>query len=146
MLGKLAKWLRILGFDAAFSSRMDDDDLLDLAVAEGRILLTRDTGLIGEAREAHTLFIRSDVWRKQVLQVLDELDLWEAVRPYTRCLECNSDLKFLPKERARNLVSPFVLERSEAFALCPHCGRVFWKGTHLDNMAKKMEGILKGRK
>jgi uncharacterized protein with PIN domain len=146
MLGKLAKWLRILGFDAAFFSKIDDDDLLSLAKAEGRILLTRDTDLSEKSGEVQTFFVRSEVWRDQVLQVLDELDIWNAARPYSRCLECNTDLKPLPKERARNLVSAFVFEQSEAFALCPDCGRVFWKGSHFEDMNEKIIDILKKKK
>ena len=146
MLGKLAKWLRILGFDAVFFSKIDDDDLLSLAKAEGRILLTRDTDLSGKGGKVQTFFVRSEVWRDQVLQVLDELDIWNAARPYSRCLECNTDLKPLPKERAINLVSPFVYEQSEVFALCPDCGRVFWKGSHFDDMNEKINDILKEKK
>jgi uncharacterized protein with PIN domain len=146
MLGKLAKWLRILGFDTAFFSKIDDDDLLSLAKAEGRILLTRDTDLSEKSGEVQTFFVRSEVWRDQVLQVLDELDIWNAARPYSRCLECNTDLKPLPKERARNLVSAFVFEQSEAFALCPDCGRVFWKGSHFEDMNEKIIDILKKKK
>ena len=146
MLGKLAKWLRILGFDAVFFSKIDDDDLLSLAKAEGRILLTRDTDLSGKGGKVQTFFVRSEVWRDQVLQVLDELDIWNAARPYSRCLECNTDLKPLPKERARNLVSAFIFEQSEAFALCPDCGRVFWKGSHFENMNEKIIDILKKKK
>lgn len=146
MLGKLAKWLRILGFDTLFFSIIDDDDLLSLAKAEGRILLTRDTDLSGKGGEVQTFFVRSEVWRDQVLQVLDELDIWNAARPYSRCLECNTDLKPLPKERARNLVSAFVFEKSESFALCPDCGRVFWKGSHFEDMNEKIIDILKKKK
>jgi len=146
MLGKLAKWLRILGFDAAFFSKIDDDDLLSLAKAEGRILLTRDTDLSGKGGEVQTFFVRSEVWKDQVLQVLDELDIWNAVKPYSRCLECNTDLKSLSKERAKNMVSPFIYERSQAFALCPDCGRVFWKGSHFEDMNEKIIDILKKKK
>jgi len=146
MLGKLAKWLRILGFDAVFFSKIEDDDLISIAEGEGRIILTRDTGLIEKADDARTLFIRSEAWREQVLQVLDELDIWKAAIPYSRCVECNAVLKSLPKERAINLVSPFVYEQSEAFALCPGCGRVFWKGSHFENMNETLDDILKKRK
>ena len=143
MLGKLAKWLKILGFDSAFFSRIEDDDLLDFAQKEKRILLTRDTGLIERSRGIKTLFIESEVWPEQVQQVLDAFKLREKARPYTRCIECNTALKELPKERARNLVTPFVYERAEEFALCPQCGRVFWKGTHLEDMDGKVDKILR---
>ncbi len=144
MLGKLAKWLKILGFDALFFSKIEDDELLRLADAEGRILLTRDNGLVERAHRGgvEVLFIDSEEWRSQVGQVLDEYHLRDKSRPYSRCIECNIVLKELSKAKARNLVTPFVLEQAQAFALCPDCGRVFWKGTHHADMEDKVREIL----
>ena len=84
-------------------------------------------------------------FRLKVCQVLDEFGLWGKVKPNSRCLECNRALKALSKARARNLVSPYVLEHAESFALCPGCGRVFWQGTHFGDMERKIEAILKRR-
>jgi len=146
MLGKLAKWLKILGFDATFFSKIEDPELLDLAQKEKRILLTRDTGLIEKAKKVDTLFIESEDWNDQVEQVLNAFDLWKNIAPYSRCIECNAVLKDLPKSRARNLVTPFVYEQADSFALCPGCGRVFWKGTHHQDMEFKIEEILRKKK
>ena len=146
MLGKLAKWLKILGLDALYFSKIEDGDLLALAQEEGRVLLSRDNGLIEKSRSIKTLFIESEDWNTQLEQVLNEFELWEAVSPYSRCIECNVELKDLPKKRARNLVTPFVFERARSFALCPECGRVFWKGTHHKDMEFKIEEILKKKK
>ncbi len=143
MLGKLAKWLKILGFDAAFFSKIEDSELLTLAHKEGRILLTRDNGLLEKSRDIQTLFIGSEDWNEQVEQVLDEYKLWQNIQPYSRCIECNVELKNLPKSRARNLVTPFVFEKAEAFAICPSCGRIFWKGTHHEDMEYKIDEIMK---
>jgi hypothetical protein len=143
MLGKLAKWLKILGFDAVFFSKIEDTELLALAKKEKRILLTRDTGLLEKSRDIQTLFIESEDWNDQIEQVLDAFKLWQDVQPYSRCIECNAELKDLPKNRARNLVSPFVYEKVDAFSICPDCGRVFWKGTHHQDMEVKLEEILK---
>jgi uncharacterized protein with PIN domain len=142
MLGKLAKWLKILGFDALFFSRIEDDELLALARKEGRILLTKDTGLVQRAQNVETLFLESDEWPDQVRQVLAHFDLREKVRPHTRCIDCNVPLKNLPKQNAKNLVSPFVFERADSFALCPDCGRVFWRGTHFEDMEAKIQDLL----
>jgi len=146
MLGKLAKWLKILGFDATFFSKIEDPELLDLAQREKRTLLTRDTGLIEKAKKIDTLFIESEDWNDQVEQVLNAFDLWKNIAPYSRCIECNAVLKDLPKSRARNLVTPFVYEQADSFALCPGCGRVFWKGTHHQDMEFKIEEILRKKK
>ncbi|NIO49766.1 MAG: hypothetical protein GTN73_10090 [Candidatus Aminicenantes bacterium] len=145
MLGKLAKWLKILGFDTLYFSKIEDSALLDLAQQEGRVLLSRDNGLIEKSRDINTLFIESEDWNPQLEQVLDEFDLWPDIRPYSRCIECNIELKDLLKKRAKNLVAPFVYERATSFAICPRCGRVFWKGTHHQDMEFKIEEILKKR-
>ena len=143
MLGKLAKWLKILGFDALFFNKIEDDDLLSRARKEKRILLTRDTGLIEKAKDVETLFLESEEWRDQVKQVLDKFSLWERVNPHTRCIDCNVKLKDLPKKNAKNLVTPFVYKHADSFALCPGCGRVFWRGTHFKDMEFKIEELLK---
>jgi len=145
MLGKLAKWLKILGFDTVYFSKIEDSDLLALGQKEGRVLLSRDNGLIEKSRDIKTLFIGSEDWKPQLKQVLDEFDLWPEIKPYSRCIECNFELKDLPKRRAKNLVAPFVYERATSFAICPRCGRVFWKGTHHQDMEFKIEEILKKR-
>jgi len=146
MLGKLAKWLKILGFDAVFFSKIEDDALLEITKKENRILLTRDTGLLGRTKKEKSLFIESENWRTQVEQVLDRFDLWKDVEPNSRCIECNVRIKDLPREKAKNLVTPFVFENADTFALCPDCGRVFWRGTHLKDMETKIDDFLKKRK
>ena len=143
MVGKLARWLRLLGFDVAYYRRIDDDKLLGLASQEKRVILTRDHELINKAKKRQSLkqrflLIESERWEEQVEQVLDHFKLRDKINPNSRCLECNSQLKILPKARAKNLVPPFVYEQAEGFALCPGCGRIFWKGTHFQDMEKKL--------
>ena len=142
MLGKLAKWLKILGFEALFFSKIEDDELLTIARKEGRILLTKDTGLIQQAKDVETLFLESEEWQEQVQQVLEHFNLREKVNPHTRCIDCNVVLKNLPKKNAKNLVSAFVFDKADSFALCPNCGRVFWQGTHFKDMEAKIQEIL----
>lgn len=147
MVGKLARWLRILGFDVAYFSKIEDENLIRLATRERRTILTRDHELIKKAirkksLKQRTLLIESERWEEQVEQVLDHFKLRKKIDPNSRCLECNEKLKFLPKSRAKNLVPPFVFERAESFALCPACGRVFWKGTHFRDMEKKLARFI----
>lgn len=146
MLGKLAKWLKILGFDALFFSRIEDEELLEIARKEKRILLTRDTGLIRKAKDVETFFLESEEWPEQVKQVLERFGLWGKIDAHTRCIACNVELKNLPKKNAKNLVTPFVYKHADSFALCPVCGRVFWRGTHFRDMEQKIEEILKKNK
>lgn len=143
MLGKLAKWLKILGFDAVFFSKIEDKELMAIAQKEDRILLTRDTGMVKRAKIVETLFIDSESWKEQIKQVLDHFNLWDDVKPNSRCIECNFPLKEISKERAKNLVTPFVYKTADTFALCPECERVFWRGTHLQDMEFKIGELLK---
>jgi uncharacterized protein len=142
MLGKLAKWLRIIGFDAAYGNRAADRELLQTARRERRVLLTRDRRLLQSAKNVRGLLIESEDWPRQVAQVLDAFGLRDKARPMTRCLACNLRLKRLSRKNARNLVAPFVFERASAFSICPRCGRVYWPGTHFGDMDKRLAKIL----
>jgi hypothetical protein len=142
MLGKLAKWLKILGFDVDYDHKAKDSELLNIARKQARVLLTRDVRLLERAKDIRGLFIESERWQEQVKQVLESLNLRPQAKPYSRCIQCNVELKDLPKAKARNLVAPFVLEHAASFAVCPECGRVFWQGTHFEDMESKMVRIL----
>ncbi len=142
MLGRLARWLRVLGFDVAYFPRIEDTALLGIARREGRVLLTRDTGLFERKGGHPALLIESGRWEDQVVQVLDAFGLKDRVAPHTRCLDCNAPLKPVPKERARNLAAPFVVERAGSLALCRACGRVFWKGSHAADMEARIRRIM----
>lgn len=143
MLGKAAKWLKILGFDVLFFPKAEDDELLAVARRDGRTLLTRDHALIAGAGGTTCLLIESEVWEEQIRQVLAHFGLAAAARPFSRCVECNAAVKPLSRENAANLVAPFVLEQGRDFALCPVCGRVFWQGTHFEDMEVRVAALLK---
>lgn len=142
MLGKLAKWLKILGFDTLFLPD-EDDWILAAARREGRTILSRDRELIRRAGRHPALLIESDRWPDQARQVLARFDLMGEARPFTRCLECNALLEPLSREGAARLVPPHVLEKSASFSLCPHCGRVYWAGTHHLAMEATSRELLK---
>ncbi len=136
MLGTLAKWLRILGFDAVYPRRLSDDGLLDLAKSEDRILLTRDRDLLGR-RNARTVYISSDDLDEQVGQVLRDLNL--AIEdPLSRCPVCNDRVVAVRREEAQGRVPEGVFERQREFWSCPGCGRYYWQGTHWDRISEKI--------
>ncbi len=137
MLGTLARWLRILGFDASYPRSLPDDALLDLAQREERILLTRDKDLRGR-RNVHTLYISSDVLDEQVEQVLRNLGL-RIQSPLSRCPVCNEVVVEASREEAAGAVPEGVLTRQERFWKCPECGRYYWQGTHWARMSEKIE-------
>jgi len=137
MVGKLARWLRILGFDVAYSNTFSDDDVVQIAEVENRIILTRDTRLASRRNLPPFLLIESDHYREQVRQVLRTFNLKE-FRIFSRCLECNTPLQNVDKETVFEKVPHYVYLTQERFALCPSCNRVYWRGTHADAMLKRM--------
>jgi uncharacterized protein with PIN domain len=137
MVGKLARWLRILGFDVAYSNRFEDDELLRVAEAENRIILTRDRRLASRRMSARCLLIESDNYRGQLRQVITEFNL-EHFEVFSRCIECNSELRQVDKEDVFERVPPFVYLTQERFAMCPSCRRVYWHGTHAAEMIKHL--------
>ncbi len=143
MLGKLAKWLKILGFDTVYFSRAEDDQLIQVARRERRILLSRDLKLLQRVDSQRSLYVASEAWREQVCQVIQAFGLEAKINPFSRCLHCNHRLKRLSRQNARNLVSSFVYQRARRFAFCPRCGRVFWQGTHFQDMEAQLETIFK---
>jgi uncharacterized protein with PIN domain len=137
MVGKLARWLRILGFDTAYSNKFEDDELLRIAQSEDRVLLTRDTGLASRSGSIRHVFIESDHFREQLRQVLKDLGLKD-FKVFSRCLECNTPLVEVDKEDVFEKVPPFVYLTQERFASCPSCRRVYWHGTHAEEMLKRI--------
>jgi len=158
MLGTLAKWLRILGYDTLFDPGLDDHQLVRLARAEGRVLLTRDRELARRRGVRHLLIV-SESLDEQIRQVWAELDLEPSAqggrarsqtspsgggaqgRRVPRCPVCNEVLEAIDVEAARSRVPPYVAETQQAFCLCPACQRVYWRGTHWQRMQQYLEEI-----
>jgi uncharacterized protein len=138
MLGKLARWLRILGYDTLYQKHRSGTDIGLQASQSGRLLLTRDTTLFAALPPDTALFIESDHLEAQLLQVARacSLDLSEAV--LTRCPECNAVLERVAKADVAGRVPDFVYHTHADFACCPHCGRVYWKGTHQADMLARI--------
>jgi uncharacterized protein len=137
MVGKLARWLRVLGIDVAYSNKYRDDEIIEIARSEGRIVLTRDAGLVSRRVNVLFVMIESDDYREQVQQVIQKFSLNEFA-VFTRCLECNVLLEPVSKESVFERVPPYVYLTQEHFALCPSCNRVFWHGTHADQMLRRI--------
>lgn len=137
MVGKLARWLRVLGCDVVYSNDLDDDGIVRIAEAENRIILTRDSGLIARKSVPRYIFIENDHYREQVRQVVETCGLKE-FKVFSRCLECNTPLEDVDKEAVFEKIPPFVYLTQDRFAACPDCGRVYWHGTHADQMLKRL--------
>jgi uncharacterized protein with PIN domain len=132
MLGRLARWLRALGYDTHYDSSLDDAALAELARRESRILLTRDVELT-RRKNLKTLLIQDDKVMQQLRQVIHALGLDEDAA-FTRCVECNAELIALEHAHAAALVPPYVMKTQTRFRRCPKCGKVYWRGTHWSHM------------
>lgn len=133
-LGRLAAYLRMLGFDTLYDAGAADEELARLSGDEGRILLTRDRGLLKRSMVTHGYCVRSEEPREQLLEVVRRFDLSGSLRPLTRCLRCNGALQPVAKEEVAHLLEPRTLAYYTEFHRCQTCGRVYWPGSHLEHM------------
>lgn len=134
MLGRLAKRMRLLGFDVLYDRTLDDNEIIRLSLDQDRVILTRDGSLVARPLAANHLLISSDFVREQIAQVLSAFPL-EALHPLTRCSTCNAHLDPIGRQHARDLVPRQVYDTMESFLLCPRCGKIYWNGTHVRRMA-----------
>jgi uncharacterized protein with PIN domain len=143
--GKLARWLRMMGYDTLFFKDIEDGRLVDMAMKEGRVVVTRDTQIakrrVAASGSLKVILTRDDDPRKQLLQVMKELSLDCRQMLFTRCLECNRRLKPRSKEEVKDLVPPYVFSTQTQYMQCPSCSRVYWQGTHWRRMKSALEEI-----
>jgi uncharacterized protein with PIN domain len=141
-LGKLAKLLRMFGFDAQYSNAITDEELARLARAEKRIILSRDRGLLKRRTVTHGYLVRSAAPRRQLAEVLRRFDLAGSLRMFSRCMECNLPLSRVDKASITALLPAVVALTYNDFSRCPGCGRVFWRGTHWERMTALAAEVL----
>lgn len=141
-LGKLAAYLRMLGFDTLYRSCFSDPELVRISNQEKRILLTRDRGLLKHASVTHGYWLRSTDSRKQAEEVVQRFDLVRRIQPFTRCMACNGLLRPVVKTKVAALVPKRVAELYEEFRQCDACGRVYWEGSHHSRMTKLIQRLV----
>jgi uncharacterized protein len=141
-LGKLATFLRILGFDALYRNNYNNDALVQISVGERRILLTRDRGLLGRKEITHGYRVLSTNPEKQLIEVVQRFDLSRAARPFTRCLRCNDLLQSITKEAVGERLPPKTREAYDDFHICLSCQRLYWEGPHYQRMKELVKRIL----
>lgn len=137
-LGKLAAYLRMLGFDTLYRNDWDDEDLAHLASSERRILLTRDRGLLRRSAVTHGYYVRETVPRRQVVEVVRRFDLAGLIQPFARCMRCNGLLCRVPKQEVSDLLPPRTRRYYDTFFRCADCGRIYWHGSHV----QRMQGLI----
>jgi uncharacterized protein with PIN domain len=142
-VGKLAKWLRMMGYDTLFFKGSDDSRMVSTALDEGRVILTRDTQIMKRrvvtSRRLKAILIKSDKPELQMQQVINDLNLDCQFRPFAICLECNQPLLERSKQQVEGRVPPYVFQTQNQYVECPVCHRIYWRGTHWQRMTSKLK-------
>ena len=141
-LGRLAAYLRMLGFDAMYSNSASDRELAFLTRCEDAILVTRDRYLLMRSEVVRGYWVRSTNPKSQLLELSDRFNLLSSMRPFTRCMSCNGSLEPVSRQSLLESLPPKVLEKRE-FSRCSTCGKVYWQGTHHDRMTRMLDWLKK---
>ena len=140
-LGRLTRYLRMMGFDVYYKNNLSDDEIVKISSKERRAILTRDIGILKRTEVTHGYFIRSDNVEKQTQEVVNRFDLQKSIKEFTRCFECNSELSKIEKEKIIQQLPPMVAASQNEFFICPKCQKLFWAGTHHQKMLSLVQKI-----
>jgi len=140
-LGKLARHLRMAGFDALWTNHWDDDEIIRIAALQRRTILTRDKGLLRRGEVERGYFVRATESEAQLAEVVRALQLEPLIAPFTRCRECNVPLEDVAREAVIDRLPEMVRGLYERFKRCPGCERVYWEGTHFARMRALLERV-----
>jgi uncharacterized protein with PIN domain len=141
-LGKLARYLRMLGFDSAYDRDWDNVTLVDLSLRQKRIILTRGLEVLKQNRVTHGYWLRHHEPRQQLQEVLRALDLFGQVRPFTRCMDCNGRIDKADKAVISDQIDSRVLQRFKEFRQCQDCGKIYWHGSHYKSMFQLISKVI----
>lgn len=147
MLGRLAKWMRLLGYDTYYCRDIDDARLLRIAKTEKRILVTRDSKLCQrrpiKRGEIVAVLIESEHLENQLKQLFQVLNLCPTLRKLSLCAYCNVPLEKAAKEEVEEKVPAYVYQNQKDFSRCSKCGRIYWKGTHFKEINQRISNLVK---
>jgi uncharacterized protein with PIN domain len=141
-LGKLARWLRLAGFDAVYRSDLEDAEVADLAAREKRVVLTRDIGLLQRKAITHGYWVRADDPDAQMAEVLRRFQLDRSLQPFQRCLACNGRIERVDKAAVWEQLEPNTRQFYEVFYRCANCQKVYWAGSHYARMLAKLKRVI----
>jgi uncharacterized protein len=144
-LGKLARNLRLLGFDTAYDRQAQDRQLLQIMASENRALLTRDRRLLMHSVVRHGYCPRSQNADAQTIEVVRRFDLFDLIAPFTRCLRCNASLEKVAKGDVIEKLEPLTKIYYQEFRRCTGCDQIYWAGSHYSKLQKRLEAIRKNR-
>lgn len=140
-LGRLARYLRMMGFDVYYKNNLSDEEIVKISSKERRAILTRDIGILKRTEVTHGYFLRSDNVEKQTEEVVKRFDLQKSIKEFTRCIECNSELSKIKKGEIIDRLPPKVAASQNEFFICPECQKLFWAGTHHQKMLSLVQKI-----
>jgi len=141
-LEKLARRLRLLGFDSCGASGITKDELIKKALSEKRIILTTDKNILKQKVVTHGYYIREKTIEKQVKEILRRFDLGDQVKPFTRCMVCNGILDEINKQIIKSMLPENVHKHCERFKQCTKCKKIYWEGTHYIKMQHQIDKLL----
>jgi uncharacterized protein with PIN domain len=141
-LGKMAKYMRVLGLDIYYDPLLSAGEIIKISNTENRIILTRSKKLLKFKDVIHGMFIRPGTTAQQIRRIIDCLDIKDIVDPFSRCLGCNSLLQPVPKEEILDRIPPKTKAFCDEYARCRSCDKIYWKGTHCLHMKKVVKQIL----
>jgi len=141
-LGRLAAYLRMLGFDSLYRNDYRDEELARISANQQRTLLTRDRGLLKRSIVIHGYLVRGTHPYHQMMEVLSRFDLFASISPFRRCLRCNAPLEAVPKELIQDRLLRKTEQHYNEFHTCPGCDRIYWKGSHYQRMKRLIEGMI----
>ena len=144
-VGKLARWLRLIGYDTVLFKQKDDATMIKTALGDDRVVLTKDAQFTKRRLvtngQLKAILIKQDNPRTQIQEVVKALNLNYNFKPFSLCLECNQTLVPRGKEEVQSLVPPHVFETQTQYTECPACHRIYWQGTHWQAMVKKLQDL-----
>jgi uncharacterized protein with PIN domain len=141
-LGKLCRWLRIIGQDAVYEREIADHELVTRAREEGRIILTRDTRLAAKAPGAEVVLLEENYPARQLREVVERFRGRIGIRVFSRCVACNGGIEEVEKQEVRDKVPPFVFSTQEKFTRCTGCGKIYWQATHRERVDRALADVL----
>jgi uncharacterized protein with PIN domain len=141
-LGKLARMLRMLGFDVLYRNNYRDSEIIELALREKRIILTRDRRLLHAKVIDHGYWVRATNPDKQLVEVIQRFDLGSQIKPFHRCLVCNGEIVEVDKGDVLERLEPKTIRYYDRFYICTSCSKVYWQGSHYERMREKLVNIL----
>ena len=143
-LGGLARYLRMLGFDTLLADDRSDAEIARISAAEQRVVLTRDRALLMHRQVTHGCFVRETRPRRQLVEIVSRLDLGRAIRPFSRCLRCNFELRAVAPHQIRDRLPPGGAPWHERYWICDDCDRLYWQGSHWRRMDEFIRELLTG--